>query len=89
MCRRMILCGVILVRCLQVGGMGLTFYDKDMKPLDNILYQSLLSWKSQPKLIQLQMHADEADSKGGKGKEKDALITIKTTQVSLRAFGHL
>ena len=69
--------------------MGLTFYDKDMKPLDNILYQSLLSWKSQPKLIQLQMHADEADSKGGKGKEKDALITIKTTQVSLRAFGHL
>ena len=40
---------------LQVGSMGLTFYDKDMKPVDNIMYQSLLSWKVTPKEVVLQV----------------------------------
>lgn len=33
---------------LQVGDMGITFYDKDMKPVDSILYQTLRSWNSRP-----------------------------------------
>ena len=30
---------------LQVGDMGITFYDMDMKPVDSIRYEKLQSWE--------------------------------------------
>ena len=34
---------------MQVGDMGITFYDENQMPLDSILYQVLRSWNSRPK----------------------------------------
>jgi hypothetical protein len=38
---------------LQVGSMGLTFYDKDMKPLQNLLFMKLNSWTATSNSVDL------------------------------------
>jgi hypothetical protein len=67
---------------LQVGSMGLTFYDKNMKPLDNILYQSLLSWKATSKNVTLQLasieKATDAKAKKEKKTKGNRMIVLKT-----------
>jgi hypothetical protein len=73
---------------LQVGGMGLTFYDKNMKLVGNIMYQNVLSWKSQPttKSISIQMAPpNDSKGKGAKGattkkNAKEVMIIIKTEE---------
>jgi hypothetical protein len=62
---------------LQVGSMGLTFYDKDMKPLDNIMYQSLLSWKATPKEVVLQVKVPGKDDKSDDVKLKCPVETAQ------------
>jgi hypothetical protein len=56
---------------LQIGSMGLTFYDKDMKPLENLMYMKLNSWTASNKTVELFV-ADQ-DSKKTDGKK----VTIK------------
>ena len=66
---------------LQVGSMGLTFYDKNMKPLDNLLYKSLLSWKATSKAVTLQLASDSSagtKSKKDKKAKPAPVIMLKT-----------
>ena len=49
---------------LQIGSMGLTFYDKDMKPLQNLMYMKLNSWTASDKSVEL--YVSDPDKKDGK-----------------------
>ena len=56
---------------MQVGDMGITFYDKDMKPMSSELYEHLRSWNSRAgKDLTLVVTVD--------GSEKT--IVVKTTE---------
>ena len=58
---------------LQIGSMGLTFYDKDMKPLQNLMYMKLNSWTASDKSVEL--YVSDPDKKDGKK------VTIKFDNV--------
>lgn len=50
---------------LQIGSMGLTFYDKQMKPLENLMYMKLNSWTASKKIVDIFV-ADETKKDGRK-----------------------
>lgn len=56
---------------MQVGDMGITFYDEDENPLDSVLYQVLRSWNSRPgKDVSLVMTTGDGEKE----------IVVKTTE---------
>ena len=81
---------------LQVGSMGLTFYDKDMKPLENIMYMNLNSWTATPKSVDLFI-ADKS-KKGGLGRktvlkvdtadQAHSIVTLMETKATELAAQH-
>ena len=78
---------------LQVGSMGLTFYNKDMKPLQNIMYMNLNSWTATEKSVELfektgKKNASKKTVLQVPGDDAQSIVNLMETKASELAAQH-